>query len=536
MVPGSACGQAGSCHGWVDSVKSLAVRFGRCSGVLLHITSLPSRWGIGDLGPQAHRFVDFLGEAAQRVWQVLPVGPMGHGDSPYQAFSAFAGSPLLISLEGLVEWGLLSVSDLPEKSRLPADWVDFGRVTDFKMPLITQAARNFLADASAEQHRDFELFCQENRYWLDDFAFFMAIKNAQDGMVWTAWQEGIAQRRAQALQEQRQALRSEIRLVELQQYFFFRQWEALKDYCRRKGLLLMGDIPIFIAHNSADVWANPDYFALDEEGQPCSVAGVPPDYFSVTGQRWGNPLYRWDVLSDRGYEWWVERFRMNLKLFDIVRLDHFRGFEAYWEIAASEPTAVNGRWVKGPGGHFFDTLKETLGELPVVAEDLGVITPEVEALRKYCMFPGMAVLQFAFGGGRDNPFLPHNYDRNLVVYTGTHDNDTIVGWWNDASNGDSTRGDSKMDQERDFARRYLNTSGKDIHWTFITAALASVADTVIIPLQDVLGLGREARMNLPGTAEGNWRWRCTREMLTEEPCARLRELTETFNRSAVGRE
>lgn len=503
----------------------------RRSGVLLHITSLPGAFGIGDLGPAARGFVDFLSGAGQRIWQVLPVGATGSESSPYQCFSAFAGNPLLISLEVLVEEGWLSLSDLETAPAFPAQDVNYAKVRKFKLPLLDKSYERFVRRASPSQREDFESFCHKHREWLEDFSLFMAARDAHDGKVWTQWEEGIAQGEPEAVSEYRRKLKREIDSIQFQQYQFFKQWKAFQESCHQQKVQIMGDIPIFVAHNSADVWAHRKFFLLDEQGNPSRVAGVPPDYFSETGQRWGNPLYRWDRLAERGYQWWIDRFAMNLSLFDMIKLDHFRGFEAYWVIPASERTAMPGEWIKGPGVGLFDRLKEVLGELPVVAENLGLITPEVEALRKYCGFPGMAVLQFAFRGeNSNNSFLPHNHSRDLVVYTGTHDNDTTVGWWRQTGGDKNTETDREIEKERKFAGQYLNSNGHEIHWSFIRAALASVADTAIIPLQDLLGLGSEARMNVPGQAKGNWRWRCQQEMLSEEVKYRFRELTQIYGR------
>ena len=488
--------------------------------------------GIGDLGPEAYRFVDFLASSKQRIWQSLPIGPTGYGDSPYQSYSAFAGNPLWISLEQLVDEDFLQRSDLEHTPRFPAREVDYDEVIQFKLPLLNQAYNRFLKGASSHQIRDFESFCQQNKDWLEDFALFMAVKDAHAGKVWTEWDEGIAKREPEAISYWQRKLEKEIESFKFQQHQFFKQWAALRQYSHRKNVQIMGDIPIFVAHNSADVWANPRLFQLDERGNPTVVAGVPPDYFSDTGQRWGNPLYRWDVLSEEGYQWWIHRFEVTLSFLDIIKLDHFRGFEAYWVIPASEPTAAYGQWEKGPGAKLFEAVEATLGELPIVAENLGFITLEVEALRKQLAFPGMAVLQFAFGSDpEESSFLPHNHSRDLVVYTGTHDNDTTVGWWTSKGSGEDTRTRQETKKEREFVCKYLNTDGREIHWAFIRAVLASVADIAIIPLQDVLGLGSEARMNLPNTAQGNWRWRYTADMLTDEVQDHLKELTKIYGRS-----
>jgi 4-alpha-glucanotransferase len=503
------------------------MRWPRSSGILLHITSLPSRCGIGDLGPEAYRFVEFLAETGQRIWAILPLGPAGYGDSPYQGFSAFAGNPLLISLERLVEEGFLSPADL-EGADFPEGVVDYERVAPFKLARVRTSFELFRARASRREREEFDAFCQENAWWLEDYALFMAVRAAHGGAAWTQWDPRIAHREPDALLWWRRELAEEIAMHMYGQFQFFRQWEALRAYCRQRGIWIMGDLPIYVAHDSADVWVHRDLFHLDAEGRPTVVAGVPPDYFSETGQLWGNPLYRWEVMARTGYAWWIERVRWMRRLVDIIRLDHFRGFEAYWEVPATESTAVRGRWVKGPGEAFFEALERALGELPIVAENLGVITPEVEALRKRFGFPGMAVLQFAFGGDpRTSPFLPHNHERDLVVYTGTHDNNTIVGWWNGE---ESTLTPEQARRERELARKYLDLDDRPVHWAFIRAALGSVADLAIIPLQDVLGLGSEARMNRPGHPMGNWRWRFRREELTPDLRAQLREVTWLYGR------
>jgi len=506
----------------------------RCSGILLHPTSLPGRLGIGDLGPEAYRFADFLAGTGQRIWQVLPLGPTGYGDSPYQCFSAFAGNPLLVDLEKLVAEGDLSPGDLADDlPAFPDRQADFSWVIQHRRPLHKNAAKNFLAHASPSRREDFETFCRQNAPWLDNYALFMALKEAHGGeAVWNKWERDIATRQPAALARWEAILTEPINTQKYLQYQFYKHWSELKAYCHDRGIQIMGDIPIFVAHDSADVWAQPGLFHLDAEGNPYVQAGVPPDYFSATGQLWGNPLYRWDVMAETGYAWWIDRFRSILRLVDIIRLDHFRGFEAYWEIPGKVKTAIKGRWVKAPGAELFEALQKTLPDLPIVAETLGVITPEVEALRDRFGFPGMGILQFAFGTDPQAPdFKPHNYSRHFVVYTGTHDNDTTIGWWTSSGVGDSTRTAENIRTERAFALKYLGTDGREMNWVLIRAILASVADWAIIPLQDVLGLGSEARMNLPGTSNGNWRWRFTADQLTPEIGERLRELTVIYDRA-----
>ena len=508
------------------------MKFPRSSGILLHPTSLSGPSGIGDLGAGAYAFADFLSAASQHLWQVLPLGPTGYGDSPYQCFSAFAGNPLLISLEKLAEEGILSARDLATAPSFANHEVDYGSVIRFKLPLLRKAFENFKQGATPSDWNEFHAFCRQHRTWLDDYATFTAIKEAHGGTVWNQWDPAIASRQRKAIMQWTEKLSEEIESCKYAQYQFFKQWSGLKTYCRQRGVRIFGDVPIFVAHDSADVWAHPELFELAADGRPGVVAGVPPDYFSATGQLWGNPLYRWDVLLQTGYTWWIERLRATLAMVDMVRLDHFRGFEGYWEVAATETTAVNGRWVKGPGASLFQAIQQALGDLPIVAENLGVITPEVERLREQFGFPGMAILQFAFGTDPQGAgFRPHNYPKDLVVYTGTHDNDTTVGWWTSSGVADSTRSPEEIHREREFALKYLGSDGHDINWAFIRCVLASVADVAVIPLQDLLGLGSEARMNLPSKPSGNWRWRYRPDLLTEEIQRRLKELTETFGRA-----
>jgi len=497
------------------------MRFPRSSGILLHPTSLPGRFGIGSLGAEAYRFVDTLVGCRQQLWQVLPLGPTGYGDSPYASFSAFAGNPLLISLERLAGDGLLSRSDLEGAPPFPSGRVEYGPVIEFKRAMLERSFDNFRVRASGGRQAEFEAFCSEHAFWLDDYALFMALKDAHGGAVWSSWDGDIARRKPSALKRWSRKLEVPILFHKYLQYQFFRQWLELKEYSSGKGIKIIGDMPIFVAYDSADVWSHPELFHLGDDLMPEVVAGVPPDYFSDTGQLWGNPLYRWDVMAGEGYRWWVERFRAALRSVDIVRIDHFRGFESYWEVPAGEETAVNGRWVKGPGADLFRAVEAELGQLPLIAEDLGVITPEVEALRDRFGFPGMKVLQFAFGGGADNPYLPHNYPRNCVVYTGTHDNDTSVGWF----------AGSSTPEERSHFLRYTGTDGSSVNWDFIRLALGSVADMAVMPLQDVLGLGSEARMNTPGVAEGNWSWRYNEGDLREDVMDRLCMMTETYGRA-----
>lgn len=507
------------------------MKFSRRGGILLHPTSLPSPAGIGDFGTEAYRFIDFLEQSGSKLWQVLPLNPTGYGDSPFQSFSASAGNPLLISIEKLVEQGVLFPADLEHRPVFASEKVDYGAVLRFKVPILIKAAQTFLKRAQGCEHRDFEQFCRANANWLDDFALFMACKNAHKGVPWTEWAADIAAREPRTLQGWTVRCAAEIDVIKYWQFEFFQQWQALRSYAHEHGIHIIGDLPFYVAHDCADVWVNREFFALDPNGSPARVAGVPPDYFSATGQLWGNPIYNWTLLKSTGYKWWIERFRAALRLYDIVRIDHFRGFEAYWEVAASEPTAMNGRWIKGPGAELFSALQQEFGELPIIAENLGVITAEVEQIRRQFGFPGMAILQFAFGNDPQGPsFRPHNYVRNLVAYTGTHDNDTTLGWWNSEGTNDSIRMPEDVAKEHAFAAAYLGSRDEPINWAMIRTVLASVADTAIIPLQDVLGLGSESRMNLPGTSSGNWRWRFQPGALGPGLAKRLRELNKAYDR------
>ncbi len=503
----------------------------RCSGVLLHPTSLPSPFGIGDFGDEAYRFAGKLAEAGQSIWQMLPLGPTGYGDSPYQLFSAFAGNPLLISPEHLTRDGLLTQRDIEESPLFSTDFVEFEAVIAWKTSLLTKAFRNFKHSATPELRAAFESFLKDNAPWLDDYALFIALKRFNGiEYIWTEWDHDLVTRKPEALQNAREKLADSIECQKYWQFEFYRQWNCLRAYCEERGIKIMGDIPIYVAQDSADVWAKPEAFQLDEHGHPLVVAGVPPDYFSATGQLWGNPIYRWKEMAEDGYSWWVERFRSTFKQFDLVRLDHFRGFQAYWEVPGGEPTAMNGRWVAGPGADLFRSVKAQLGDLEIVAENLGVITPEVEAIRHEFNFPGMAVLQFAFGNDPQAPdFKPHNYVRDLFAYTGTHDNDTAQGWWQ-SGGGDSTRTVDDVLKEKAFALRYLGTDGKEMHWALIRALLASVARAAVVPMQDLLGLGTNARMNKPGTLGGNWRWRMPPGAFSSEICSRLKEYAVTYDR------
>ena len=505
--------------------------FPRASGVLLHPTSLPGPYGVGDFGPEAYRFVDFLHSAGQKLWQVLPLNPTGYADSPFQCFSASAGNPLLISLERLADQGILNKNDLRSLPIFPVETVDYGSVIHFKMPLLQKAAANFSSNASSDDRRCFEEFSNSNADWLNDFALFMAVKEAHDLVAWPKWPADIASHQPEAMKRWSEKLVHSINAQKFYQFEFFQQWQDLRSHGLDRDIRIIGDIPIYVAHDSADVWSNRQFFLLDERGNPLKIAGVPPDYFSATGQLWGNPIYNWPRLKQTGYKWWVERIRAALRLYDFVRIDHFRGFEAYWEVPGGDQTAEHGKWVKGPGRELFEILHKELGELPIIAENLGVITPEVEAIRHDFNFPGMAILQFAFGNDPQAPtFKPHNYVRDLVAYTGTHDNDTVVGWWNSSGSGDSTRTLADVEKEHAYTRAYLGFKDEPINWVLIRGIQSSVANTAIAPMQDILGLGNEARMNLPGTSSGNWKWRMKPGAITNEIATRLKEMANIYDR------
>jgi 4-alpha-glucanotransferase len=507
------------------------VHFPRASGILLHPTSLPGSFGIGDLGRSAYAFVDFLVAAGQTYWQVLPLGPTGYGDSPYQCFSAFAGNTNLISPDILRDEGLLSDDDLARMPKFPADQVDFGPVIDSRDALLRQAFARYRSNGDNKFRGQVYEFARVHADWLEDYALFGALKSAHGGAAWIGWEHDLARRDPAALRYASDQFRDEVEAQKFFQFLFFKQWFALKAYASDRGVRVIGDIPIFVAFDSADVWTNPEQFKLTPELNPRVVAGVPPDYFSPTGQLWGNPIYDWERMATDGFHWWIDRLRSNLQLVDVLRLDHFRGFSACWEVPTGDDTAVNGQWVDAPGHQLFAAAKTAFGEIPIIAEDLGVITPEVEALRDETGFPGMRVLQFGFGSNPENQHLPHNYVHNVVAYTGTHDNDTAVGWFESQANGESTRTETQVDDERAYALRYLNTNGVGINWDFIRAVWGSVADTAIAPLQDLLGAGNEARFNLPASDSGNWSWRFPESVLTPELGARLRELTEIYGRT-----
>ena len=498
----------------------------RSSGVLLHPTSLPGQFGIGDLGTSAYRFVDFLSAAGQSYWQILPLGPTGYGDSPYQTFSAFAGNHMLVSPSLLVEEGLLPASALKDVPAFPVDHVDYGTVFPYKQRLLARAYALYRRQGPPALRHSVDDFAAAHASWLAPFALFMALKDAHDGRPWTLWEPDIAAREPKALARWSTRLESQIQGHMFNQYLFFHQWHRLKGYAESKGIRIIGDAPIFVAHDSADCWAHRELFFLEPDGKPALVAGVPPDYFSATGQLWGNPVYRWDVLAADGYRWWIDRLRQVLTTVDVLRLDHFRGFAAYWAIPGDAPTAETGTWEPGPGIQFFAAVKRALGKLPIIAEDLGVITPDVVKLRDRFGFPGMRVLQFAFGStdeGAVNPHLPHNHVPNTIVYTGTHDNDTTAGWYA-----------ATTVRERRYVRRYVHSTRTDpaaVAWDLVRVAQASVAQTAVIPMQDLLRLGSTARMNVPGRPGGNWQWRFQPGDLTGELAAKVLQLTSLYGRA-----
>jgi len=493
----------------------------RISGVLLHVTSLPSHGGVGDFGPAARRFVDFLAAGKQKLWQVLPLSPTGYGSSPYSALSAFAGNPLLISLELLAEDGWIAWDKLHGLAGDTGN-CDFERASREKLPLVEEAAANFLDRADEGQKAKFAAFCDANAGWLRDWAMFWVLRRANGHCSWHEWPADQAHRTDEALAALLRDHGRELAIEQVVQFFFAEQWAALRIYCKEHDVRILGDVAIFVNYDSADVWTHPDLFELDAELKPLRVSGVPPDYFSATGQRWGNPLYRWDVLEKQGFDWWIARIGRTLALFDMIRLDHFRGFVAYWSIEASEPTAVNGRWVQAPGEALLTRLKAVFGELPFVAEDLGVITRDVDALRESFGMPGMRVLQFGFSDRGAHLHLPHMYTRNTVAYTGTHDNNTTLGWWRD----------NTSEEEKKNFQGYLHTLASDgeVDWTAIRAVAGSVADVAIYPLQDILHVGSDGRMNMPSASKGNWCWRYWPEALHPDFAAKMAWLMELTDR------
>lgn len=490
----------------------------RSSGILLHITSLPGRYGIGTMGEEAYRFIDFLIESQQKVWQLLPLGHTGFGDSPYQCFSAFAGNPLLIDPERLVWEGYIHQHDLPEPTGFSHDEAEFSKVTEYLYPLLSKAYHQFKTRFGVDKYK-YEAFCRQNKFWLDDYAMFMALKKHFNNKSWSNWDEDIKMRKAEAMEKYRHQLKDQIAYYKFIQFLFYKQWLELKSYANINGIQVIGDIPLYVAFDSSDAWANPEIFEFDKAMNPVHVAGVPPDYFSETGQLWGNPIYNWDYLQKTEFSWWIERIKANFKLYDVLRIDHFRGLAAYWAVPYGEKTAVKGKWVKAPGRELFETIFNKLGNLPIIAEDLGVITPDVEALRDDFGFPGMKILQFAFDLSEENCFLPHTFTSNCIVYTGTHDNDTTLGRYNESTH-----------EEKKMMKDYFNIDTHDPVWSFIRLAWSSVAYMAIVPMQDILKLDTQARMNFPGKASGYWKWRYKKGDLKAEHTAFLRHITKLFGR------
>ena len=497
------------------------MRFERSAGILLHPTSLPGRFGIGDLGAEAYNFTNFLESSGQKLWQVFPIGPTGFGDSPYQCFSAFAGNPLLISPEKLKDEGLLLESDIEHVPNFNPSFIDFGGIIYYKHELFNTAFNNYKKRRHPSKNL-LEEFCDKNKDWLEDYSYFMAAKDFHEGSLWTEWDKELVLRKENDLKKWKEKLSNGINYHKFIQFHFFKQWLELKEYVNSKGIKIIGDIPIFVAYDSADVWADKNLFSVDEEGNLLTVAGVPPDYFSATGQLWGNPLFKWKEMEKDNFFWWRKRLSNQLRLVDIVRVDHFRGFDKYWEIPGGSLTAEKGKWVKAPGEKFFNILKEHLGELPIIAEDLGVITKAVRNLRDKFDFPGMKILQFAFGTGMERKFLPHNYIPNCVVYTGSHDNDTTKGFFNKEKNKDN--------DIFEHAQKYLNYYGDDLTFELIRLAYSSVADLAVIPMQDVLNLGGGARMNFPGKLGGNWTWRFSWDQVPYDIAEKYRQLAELYER------
>lgn len=498
------------------------MRFNRKSGVLLHPTSLPSKYGIGDLGKEAYEFIDFLNKSKQRLWQILPLGPVGFGESPYQSFSAFAGNTILISIDKMIDKNLLTLQEVQPIPDFSTSQVDFEAVKKYKQGLFKLAFNRF--DSSSEELLN---FIKENAFWLEEYAFFMALKEHFGGVAWNEWESAIAKREESAMEYYKALLSTDIQFHKFLQFIFFTQWHELKAYANRKLVKIVGDIPIFISNDSSDAWSQRELFEIDEEGYPIKVAGVPPDLFSATGQYWGNPHYKWDVMEKDDFKWWRDRFEMLLKVVDIIRIDHFRGFEAYWEIPGNETTAVNGKWVKAPGRKLFETIERYLGRLPIIVEDLGVITEEVVELKKAFDFPGMKILQFTFGKGAEDRFLPHNYEVKSVVYTGTHDNNTTVGWYLDSL---QTQPEA-VEQMKEYFGINGEVTPEYICWKLIEVAFSCNSIIAIVPMQDLLCLGSEARMNTPSTIGGNWGWRYEKEQIPEELYNNLLTLSGKHNRN-----
>ncbi len=506
---------------FINNFKEEIEMFERSSGILLHPTSLPGKYGIGSLGKEAYKFVDFLKKSNQKLWQIFPLGPTGYGDSPYQCFSSFAGNPYLIDFDLLIEQNLLTEEDLKDVNfGGNEEYIDYGAIYNQKYPLLRKAYENFKANGNKELKEKLETFKTENSSWLDDYSLYISLKNHFNGLPWNEWEDDIRTRKEAAINKYKAELVNEIEYHNFIQFLFFTQWNNVKKYANDNGIKIIGDIPIFVAVDSSDAWANPEIFLFDPELKPVKVAGVPPDYFSATGQLWGNPLYDWDKLKELNYKWWVDRVRANLSTCDIIRIDHFRGFDEYWAVPYGDKTAENGTWCPGPRTDLFNAIKNELGELPIIAEDLGTMTQGVIDLREATGFPGMKILGFAFDSKEENDYLPHTYTKNCVVYTGTHDNDTLIGWFTKANEDD-----------KQFARNYLNSrSDNEIHWDAIRGAWSSVANMAIAPIQDFLGLGSEARINTPGLASGNWQWRLKDGVLTDELAERIAKLTKVYSR------
>jgi 4-alpha-glucanotransferase len=503
------------------------VRLKRSSGILLHPTSLPGPHGSGDFGSAAYHFVDWLVGAGQKIWQLLPLGGIGPGNSPYMSSSAFAGNLLLIDLEDLHNQGWLDTADIDASSvealsPRGSQKIDFAKVVPWRMSRLLLASQRFSLTATTEQLREVSEFKNKHQTWLPDYTLFMTLADQYGWIDWSDWPKALAQREPAALSEARHKFASQIRFWEFAQWCFYRQWERLRTYANERGIRIVGDAPIFIAYQSAEVWANPHLFLLNENGKPNVVAGVPPDFFSAQGQRWGNPLYKWPAHEEQNYAWWIHRIKHTFEMVDIVRIDHFRGFEDYWEIPASEPTAINGKWIKGPGSELFKAIESALGQLPIIAEDLGIITPEVDALRREFDFPGMRIFHFAFGSESSNAYLPHNFEQNTVVYTGTHDNNTTQGWWLAANTSEKAHVIDYLQLQDD--------AEQPLHWRLIALACASVADTAIHPMQDVLGFGETARMNLPGEGHGYWEWRFSWDEVAPEHAQMLHKLCHLYGR------
>jgi 4-alpha-glucanotransferase len=506
------------------------MNFPRSSGILLHITSLPGEYGIGEMGKEAYSFIDFLADTGQKLWQILPLVPTGFANSPYTGTSIFAGNPLLISTDKLKEEGLLNSEDISDMPDFPDNRVDYNTVNRFKDRLLKKAFHKFNNTSDSGLKNEFADFRKQNEGWLDAYALYTTIREQNNFLPWNSWDKRLKTKEQETLNILKQKHQAQIDFHKFVQFLFYRQWYQLKQYSNEHGINIIGDMPFYVNMDSDTVWSHPEFFRLDDNYEADVISGVPPDYFSETGQLWGNPIYKWSAIQETGYKWWIERFRSLMSLVDIIRIDHFRGFETYWEVPAGENTAINGKWEKGPGMELFQAVEEELGHLPVIAEDLGMITPEVIELRDKLGFPGMRVLQFAFSDdSKDNPHKPFNYPLNSVAYTGTHDNDTVTGWYN-GDNDTSTRTSSQVVEERNRALKYLGTDGSNISQDFMRLCLSSVSNTAIIPMQDILGLGNEARMNTPGRADGNWEWRFGYSQLREEKRSILKELTTIYGR------